>query len=88
LKYGISCSVQGCPMKLCLHCKQWHPLQTICDKFAHPRCPKCQVLTERNSGCPHMACPCGQDWCFLCGEGFRSAEDCYDHISEVHDQAL
>jgi hypothetical protein len=31
-------------------------------------CPGCGVATEKISGCDHMACPCGTDWCYGCGE--------------------
>ena len=29
-------------------------------------CPKCHVLTEHISGCSHMRCRCGFEWCWLC----------------------
>lgn len=29
-------------------------------------CPKCRVLTEHISGCSHMRCRCGFEWCWLC----------------------
>lgn len=30
------------------------------------RCPGCSRLTERISGCNHMTCPCGIEWCYAC----------------------
>ncbi|KAI8986732.1 hypothetical protein BD414DRAFT_578024 [Trametes punicea] len=35
------------------------------------RCPRCTELVERKSGCPHMKCRCGADFCYLCGELYR-----------------
>jgi hypothetical protein len=30
-------------------------------------CPKCFVLARRETGCDHIACRCGCDFCFSCG---------------------
>ena len=30
-------------------------------------CPGCNTLTSRISGCNHITCPCGCEWCFVCG---------------------
>jgi len=30
-------------------------------------CPNCCVLVRREGGCTHIACRCGQDFCFGCG---------------------
>jgi len=30
-------------------------------------CPECLVLIERDGGCPHMSCPCGGEFCLMCG---------------------
>ena len=32
------------------------------------RCPGCTRLTERISGCNHISCPCGTEWCYACGK--------------------
>ena len=52
-------------------------------------CPGCEMRTTRSSGCNHMTCPCGIEWCYACGalwnpmhygcvdsNGRISAEDC------------
>lgn len=30
-------------------------------------CPQCFVLSRRETGCPHIVCRCGCDFCFQCG---------------------
>lgn len=47
-------------------------------------CPNCKLSINKISGCNHIACPCGQHFCFKCGEGFHSSSDTYDHMSKAH----
>jgi hypothetical protein len=35
-------------------------------------CPGCQLRTTRISGCNHMTCPCGYEWCFVCRGSWNS----------------
>lgn len=46
-------------------------------------CPACQVETEKDGGCHHMACTCGAHWCWTCGEDCTD-EDIYDHLLTEH----
>lgn len=34
--------------------------------FLANKCPKCEIPIERISGCPHMTCPCGHEFCWFC----------------------
>ncbi|KAI8949750.1 hypothetical protein F4801DRAFT_390356 [Xylaria longipes] len=36
------------------------------------RCPNCLNLVQKNGGCNHMTCNCGQDFCYLCGQVYGS----------------
>eukprot|EP00955_Chlamydomonas_euryale_P104362 365560-Chlamydomonas_euryale.AAC.2 len=36
---------------------------------AHTKpCPKCTKPVEKNGGCNHVTCPCGQSFCWHCGQ--------------------
>jgi len=49
-------------------------------------CPRCLFLVEKDSGCDHMTCQCGYEYCQICGENhwedavgvatFLSLDDC------------
>ncbi|KAI1129450.1 hypothetical protein F5Y10DRAFT_238273 [Nemania abortiva] len=30
-------------------------------------CPRCNNMVERRSGCDHMTCRCGGQFCYICG---------------------
>lgn len=34
--------------------------------FIANKCPKCEIPIEKTSGCPHMSCPCGHQFCWFC----------------------
>uniref|UniRef100_A0A7S2RL77 RBR-type E3 ubiquitin transferase n=1 Tax=Rhizochromulina marina TaxID=1034831 RepID=A0A7S2RL77_9STRA len=34
-------------------------------KFLQP-CPNCRRQVEKLDACPHMTCPCGHQWCWVC----------------------
>lgn len=44
-------------------------------------CPRCLVMVRRETGCPHVHCSCGCDFCFDCGspyQGERSGCLCHN----------
>ncbi|MCL7028933.1 hypothetical protein MKW94_007213 [Papaver nudicaule] len=47
-------------------------------------CPKCGYTIEKVEGCNHVECRCGVHICWECLEAFKSSEDCYSHLTDVH----
>jgi len=48
------------------------------------KCPKCNILIEKNGGCNHMTCPkCEAHICWRC-LGVFPADHIYDHMELVH----
>ncbi|KAK8842585.1 hypothetical protein M9Y10_025443 [Tritrichomonas musculus] len=85
------CHEKGCKNLLCPFCNCWHESTFICPEkkegkqFTWPtKCPKCQTPIFKDGGCNHITCPCGCHWCYKCGEGFKTAAQCYAHLSKVH----
>jgi len=48
------------------------------------RCPECDTLIEKNSGCSHIRCRCGTHICWRCMQTWPSAPEVYTHIKNVH----
>ena len=36
------------------------------------RCPGCSIRIQRSEGCNHMTCPCGMEWCYVCGKNWSN----------------
>ncbi|KAI5848215.1 hypothetical protein BZA05DRAFT_375881 [Tricharina praecox] len=48
------------------------------------KCPTCKSYVEKNEGCHHMTCKCGQHWCWLCFETFPDGDQTiYAHIESA-----
>ena len=54
-------------------------------KYRALPCPKCQAIVQKAEGCNHMKCPCGGEFCWICGEdtsqigGNRDLPEHYNH---------
>lgn len=46
-------------------------------------CPKCFVLSRRETGCNHIVCRCGCDFCFGCGAPSTSACLCDSLLPDI-----
>ncbi|VDM48503.1 unnamed protein product [Toxocara canis] len=48
------------------------------------QCPDCGLFCERIDGCNHMECPCGADFCYICGRTFYEQRvNHYDCTADV-----
>ena len=50
------------------------------------QCPYCRHWVEKNEGCNHIACKCGNHFCYNCGAGIN--KNIYDHICENQYQEI
>ena len=41
------------------------------------QCPFCKNWVEKNEGCNHIACRCGNHFCYFCGQGMNG--NIYNH---------
>jgi hypothetical protein len=49
-------------------------------------CPNCKMGIEKTEGCNHMECTrCRAHICWFCMEIFELSEECYDHMTEIHE---
>lgn len=76
----------------CARCTRIH--SGVCDDLRereqlpsnHVRCPNtvCGYKIEKESGCNHMTCICGQNFCFTCGMMFTSRDPYFSHSVVVY----
>ena len=73
-----------CGVLTCRHCQRaFHPgiecaadvdtqqARALATRNGWKPCPRCRNMVERRSGCPHMTCRCGQEFCYHCGQLYR-----------------
>ncbi|ODH53415.1 hypothetical protein GX48_00245 [Paracoccidioides brasiliensis] len=97
---SISCP--ECAIEICCACKQMAHLGALCPEDAGEldpelakllkqwkvkRCPKCRGAVRRMYGCSHIACRCGDQWCWHCTQPIEWCHKygCIDNISEDDD---
>uniref|UniRef100_A0ACD5WCL8 Uncharacterized protein n=1 Tax=Avena sativa TaxID=4498 RepID=A0ACD5WCL8_AVESA len=53
-------------------------------------CPSCHKPIEKNGGCNHVRCPCGQHLCYACGGKLDSSHNCnrYDEKRAASHDAI
>lgn len=50
--------------------------------FLTNKCPKCEIPIEKTTGCPHMSCPCGHQFCWYCLKDYYPSGN---NIYSVHE---
>jgi len=80
----LFCAQCGVPWHAGLDCSEFQRLsdseKEICDlmlfKLAKEcewqRCASCKHIVERSSGCCHMLCRCGYEFCYKCGSKWKT----------------
>lgn len=53
-----------------------HHLIFFQDTLHYRQCSKCKNVIEKSSGCNHMTCKCGYQFCYLCGYKWRQSHTC------------
>ncbi|KAF8244342.1 hypothetical protein K440DRAFT_559065 [Wilcoxina mikolae CBS 423.85] len=69
-----------CKVKTCRHCrkaahsgvcsadKDGQETRALANKMGWKECPRCNQIVDRRSGCLHMTCKCGGEFCYSCGK--------------------
>jgi len=61
-----------------LHEKLFH---RWCNENEVKNCPTCKSNVEKDTGCHHMTCKCGQHFCWLCLQTFPDGgQEIYNHL--------
>ncbi|KAG8157243.1 hypothetical protein KVR01_012951 [Diaporthe batatas] len=51
------------------------------------KCEVCGSIVEKRVGCNHMTCTCGEQFCYVCGQHWRSC-NCPQHTNPEHNNDL
>ncbi|PFH60225.1 hypothetical protein XA68_11290 [Ophiocordyceps unilateralis] len=77
---------ERCAKTTCVVCKQkshegdcpqdpiMQQLLRIASKYRWQRCYACSTLIELDTGCNHMTCTCGAEFCYHCGLEWKTCE--------------
>lgn len=61
-------TMEDCNIEETRHIDHDQALYQLMETMGWRRCPDCGTLVERTTGCPHIVCVCGGEFCYLCGE--------------------
>ncbi|GBE87478.1 hypothetical protein BKA93DRAFT_824529 [Sparassis latifolia] len=56
----------------CRHDRRERAVLALASRKKWARCPACEQVIELHSGCYHMTCLCGQQFCYLCGAPWKT----------------
>ncbi|KAH6883790.1 hypothetical protein BKA70DRAFT_1341511 [Coprinopsis sp. MPI-PUGE-AT-0042] len=65
------CRIQVHPGSSCEDIQGVKEVKALAEKNNWKACPKCRTFVERLSGCNHIACRCGQQFCYGCGKPWK-----------------
>ncbi|KPV76549.1 uncharacterized protein RHOBADRAFT_35184 [Rhodotorula graminis WP1] len=91
--HQVAVKCPTCQRSTCAGCKgPWHGPIAVCGaspdadaaralerEFQFKQCPSCKRVVELDSGCHHIYCRCGHEFCYLCAakwQGGRQTCDC------------
>ncbi|KAH8928426.1 hypothetical protein BT69DRAFT_1212834, partial [Atractiella rhizophila] len=76
-----------CGQNVCAHCKsKWHPFSRcstdeseeeflkVASDEKWQRCHRCKRMVELHTGCYHMTCFCKHEFCYVCGEQWKTCQ--------------
>ncbi|GAA5835090.1 hypothetical protein JCM9279_007198 [Rhodotorula babjevae] len=87
---GVRTAIQcrACQGSTCAACKApWHGPFGLCGAseddeavralerdFEYRQCPSCKRVVELESGCHHISCRCGHEFCYLCAAKWQTCD--------------
>ncbi|KAI1654093.1 hypothetical protein F4813DRAFT_399458 [Daldinia decipiens] len=85
-----------CKSKTCQKCHQGHePIESGCKgppkdaklealirREGWQKCSRCNYTISRTTGCSHMTCYCGHEFCYNCGSTWRTC-DCTGNLDDA-----
>jgi hypothetical protein len=60
-------------------CQQYQ-LAFFQNTLHYRQCARCSNIIEKASGCNHMTCHCGYQFCYLCGKRWNPSHKCQDEL--------
>ena len=68
------CSSRVHPGENCEEVKGVKAVKELAQRENWKACPRCSMIVERISGCDHMYCRCGQEFCYDCGQPWKKCK--------------
>ncbi|KAI0593096.1 hypothetical protein F4775DRAFT_608315 [Biscogniauxia sp. FL1348] len=63
---------------------RWDAFLRLKEEAGIQDCPRCGTPVEKTDGCDHVLCRCGAHVCWACLDHFDTADDCYNHMRDMH----
>ncbi|KZV76498.1 hypothetical protein PENSPDRAFT_741311 [Peniophora sp. CONT] len=66
------CKNEGHPGEMCRENEAVQLLETLAEDNGWRRCAGCNAMVELSQGCYHMTCRCRHQFCYVCGEQWKT----------------